>query len=265
MPEDSTIDTIAMELLAGVPPQDPPEEQASPEVQDPPEEQGELDPQVHQAVMTEEFVEANGLPNFFVGKPFDELAKSYSHANRKLSQLPPKHEKAAPPQEQEPQEDMPDPVEDLDAYKQWLQKRFNQIREDARKEALQQVTPELEVVARMKQQEQIAYINSQLLKEFSPDEIEEISKEYLQMPGVQEYKIPIYREHPDLLIQDLTLFGKAKKLPNMAKAKGKEVVDRLAQQVKTSAPVKSPSIVKPSGGQTRSSIDDIADDLMAGL
>ena len=261
MPEDSTIDTIALELLAGVPPQDPQQEQASEEVQDPIQEQGE--PQVQQAVMTEDFVKMNGLPNFFVGKPFEELAKSYSHANRKLSQLPPKNETKVAPQEPLPQDDeIPDPVEDFEGFKKWYKESNKRMQEEAVQIALSRVNPELEVVSRMKQQEQIAYIEKELSKEFSAEEIQAISKEYLEStPGI-ESKIPLYQANPDMLIYDLTLYGKAKKLPELAKRNGQEAVNKIAQTINKVQPVKTPSIVKPQSQKNSSVIDEIADDLM---
>lgn len=126
-----------------------------PEVKEPVQEEIKTD-EPSALVITKEFVEKYGLSKHLVGKPIDELGNSYSNMIKKdtkisqeMAQLREQVEslKATKSEEIKAEQqtieelgEIPDPVDDIDAYRKWMK----EFKTNLKAEVLSEINPKLQ-------------------------------------------------------------------------------------------------------------------------
>lgn len=206
------------------------DEQTS-EVEDSQEEEtSQEEPTQGEPTITEEQAKAWGLHHSFVGKPIAELGEAYrnlvadyTRKSQRLKEL----EKQKPSEEtQEILDDMPDPVEDLDGFKEWVKKQISNPRRD----------PEIEAyIQREKEQKILQAIQTQL-----PDnvDVEGVIREWGQAGYVQnERDLEYWLNHPETFVNSVAMFYTAnelrKKQMKEAKLRGDNDVKKTERAIRT--------------------------------
>lgn len=148
------------------------------------EENGEQHEEVPEAVITEEFAKKHGLPHTFIGRPFDELGKSYneikkfdtklSQQNKSLSkavediqvrfgnlekQLSAKEVKDIKQEVADKVEDqmpeMPDPYDKPEEFKKWMAQFAKNVQKQTREELLKTIDEKNQVLQESVQKMQV--------------------------------------------------------------------------------------------------------------
>ena len=162
------------------------------------EQKEEIQKEESESVISEEMVKELGLSNSFIGKPIKELGKSYvellklegkrgndiadlrNQVNVLQEQATKKEEKKAIEETKDEFGEMPDPIDDPQAYKDWMKSFKKNLISEMKEEILKELSPALKRTEHLSTKEMIGD-TIELIQKGLPDgeNAEEVLKEYI--------------------------------------------------------------------------------------
>lgn len=249
--------------------QEPKPELETPEPQPVKSQEPEVksEPEKPQTVITEEFARENNLPDFMVGKPLKELAKSYKLLEKQFTKVTQelssvkkaKAEEPAPKQVEE-ELDIPDPAdyEDSASYKKAMKVYESKLSAKIKQETLAEVQRGSQEINEMVNQRKIEAIREAIQAQLPEGaDASQVIQDYVadneeQLQDLQ----PVYARNPNLLVKHVITHFKATNKPKN---------DSVTQAVKkiATAPVKDGySKQRVSAEPTKKSfVAELADDV----
>lgn len=207
------------------------------------EEQGE-------PTITEEQAKEWGLHHSFVGKPISELGKAYRNLASDYTRKSQKLKELEKPSEetQDILDDMPDPVEDLEAFKKWVKAELSKKNRD----------PELEAyIQREKEEKILNAIQSELPKGVKA---EDIIKEWGAQGYVQsESDVQYFVNRPEVFVNSVLTYYKATLAD---KKSGDKKVQKATKALSTNQPnIMDINSESRTGGKGDDLLGEILEDL----
>lgn len=269
MSQDNNFVQDLIASVGGESVQEPKQELETPEPQPVKSQEPEVksEPEKPQTVITEEFARENNLPDFMVGKPLKELAKSYKHLEKqftKVTQELSSIKKAIPeepaPKQVEEELDIPDPADydDSASYKKAMKVYESKLSAKIKKETLAEVQRGSQEINEMVNQRKIEAIRDAIQSQL-PEGVEasQVIQDYIadneeQLQDLQS----VYSRNPNLLVKHVVTHYKATSRPKTDPVK--EAVKKIA-----SAPVKDGYSKQrvPAEPAKKSFVSELADEV----
>lgn len=206
--------------------------------------------------VTEELAEQFGVSKTLVGKPISELGKSMKELTKSYSQIKNQLKEVQKPKEAPQKISAPDPLnfEDPGDYASALKDFNRMVAEEVVQEKLQ---PLQKLVQTQQEKIVIDTIQSQLPKGMKA---ENVAEEWMDHVNITQDELAFFT--PQLLVDNVVNFAKAKKFSEVSQYVEKESGEKAIEKIRNSLKVQSRDYDLNSVDKTKKSTNTVVDRLL---